>query len=161
MGFLLTIITLVVFIANLSVEPKPESTAIPTDPASTPDSVVIGITDTPPTMMPSVEPTPTPLPPQVSSNNFIYPDSRIISQSGSEIKIESKMTADKITQWYEDKIKAEGFNVTSFVKTSTNGNILNKLAAAKNGTKIQVNIEKDAGNPKVSINIILTTDNSL
>lgn len=133
------------------------------------DSKVLSIstvqaTPTPtPTFAPSVtalpSPTaalPSPTPFKTSANNsqdFVYPGSKILSPENGQMTLESTDSADTITNWYKNRIKSNGMNVTSFVTVITNGNVNNVLAGAKNGQEIKVTITKNAGQNTVRISI--------
>ena len=49
---------------------------------------------------------------------------------------------EKILQKYKDKIKEKGMSVTSFVTTSANGNILNKLSGASGNEEVNIEIKR-------------------
>ena len=73
---------------------------------------------------------------------FIYPNAILISKSEIKIILNSSDNPDEITKWYEQKIKSLSLNTTSFVKTKTNDDVLNKLVAASEQRKVSVEIEK-------------------
>jgi len=105
--------------------------------------------------------TSTPLPTSANANSDIqlqtykYPDSSVANSSSNSLSLQSDASANSITDWYKETINANGFNVTSFVVTSTNDNVLNKLAAAKSGQNIEVEIGKKPGESKTSIKVTL------
>lgn len=99
------------------------------------------------------QPSDSPLPSPVSSSNYIYPGSNVLSSSPSKIEMQSKDDATKITNWYKDKIRELNFNAKSFSQTSTNGVIFNKLSAAKPEEKIEITIKKDQNTSNVSITV--------
>jgi hypothetical protein len=111
-----------------------------------------------PTTIPTVSPTPANSPANQSLNisDFRYPDSIIISEDGNKLELENNDDPKKVTDWYKDRIKSKDLNVTSFVQTSTNGNILNKLVGANSNTEVRVEITKqsDSGKVKISISLI-------
>lgn len=82
---------------------------------------------------------------------FIYPGARVIASTDSSATLESSEDPDKITDWYKGKIKGLGMNVKSFVVTSSNDKVLNKLSAA-NG-KQEINVEISRENLKSSVKI--------
>lgn len=136
-------------------------------PSST-ERTTVTSTPTPPvapTDKPTITPLPTPTPtafiptPQPTFDNqssfdFKYPNSTIISQNGNEIVYESTDDPKKITDWYKDKINSVGMKATSFVQTSTNGNILNKLVGANANKKVSVEISKQNNNAVVRIVVV-------
>lgn len=76
-------------------------------------------------------------------SNFIYPGSQILSSDSNNLFLKSAEDSKKITDWYKEKIKNEKLLATSFVTTSTNEKVLNKLAASGD-YKIEVEISKDS-----------------
>lgn len=92
-----------------------------------------------------VEPTTIATSAPIPSTGFIYPSSTVVENSGSRIKLITYDSPDKVTSWYQDKIKSEGMSATSFVKTSTNGNVLNKLVGAGSEMKVTIEITKHPG----------------
>jgi len=109
-----------------------------------------------PTLTPTLSPTPTNTPSSDNQPvpNFKYPNSTIISQNGSETIYESTENPKKITDWYKDKIKSMKMNVTTFVQTSTNGNVFNKLVGANGEKQVKVEISKQNNNALVKIVVV-------
>lgn len=141
-------------------EGKPENDMLNPSSTLTPTS-----TPTPslsPTDKPTLTPTPTPTTfiPTPQPNNdqsdldFKYPNSTIISQNGNETVYESTDDSKKITVWYKDKIKNMKMNVTSFVQTNTNNNILNKLVGADGNKEVRVEISKQNNSAVVKIVVV-------
>ena len=97
--------------------------------------------------------TKSPSPSQNVSGSFFYPGSTVKSHEGSVSIMISNDDVDVVTNWYKDKIKSLGMNVTSFVVTKTNGNVLNKLAGASSTSKVEVEIRKVATNTEVTITV--------
>ena len=56
-----------------------------------------------------------------------------------------------VTAWYKDQINQMKFNVKTFVQTSANEKVLNKLVASNGQTEVYVEISK---NPSDSITLI-------
>lgn len=122
---------------------------------------------------PSVEPTLTPTPTSVatatqtntptatptvnSSDGWIYPGSTVVR--AVPLSLTSSADSKVVTDWYKARIKAEGFNTTSFIVTSTNDKIYNKLVAAKNAQKIEVLITRDTNTQPLSISVSITSQN--
>lgn len=116
----------------------------PTTPSITPQ----------PTMTTTPISTTTPIP-QQATGDFIYPGSTKISGDSSSITLQSSDSPQVITNWYKNKIKSMGLSATSFVTTSTNDNVLNKLVAS-NGTKeVRVEITKKSDSSIVIISLQL------
>jgi hypothetical protein len=103
----------------------------------------------------SVSPTATP---QASSiSEYQYPGSGIVSSSDSSLVLSSSDESTKITDWYKEKIKSKNMNATSFVSTSANNSVLNKLEGAGEGGKISVEIKKDEGSAQVTISVNISS----
>src|SRR3989344_2539018 len=118
-------------------------------------------------MVPTPTPTPIPIPPsipststptpffQINMSSFIYPGSTILNQSEDKMILQSTDDPQAITDWYKEKITSMGMNAKSFVQTNTNGNVLNKLAGAKSGFKISVEVSKKDNQEKTEISVNL------
>lgn len=107
------------------------------------------LTSTPP----QNNPTPTTKPEGNNNNGFIYPGATLKSNSSGNLILESNDSPDTITDWYKNEIKNQGVNVTSFVTTKTNGNVLNKLAGANGEKEINVEIERKEGTSTTLIQV--------
>lgn len=105
--------------------------------------------------------TPTSKPDQPSQTiwDFQYPGSDVISKTETTVTLESSDDPKKITDWYKDKIKAMNMNVNTFVQTSTNGNVLNKLVGANGEAEVRIEITKQNGSQIVKISASLSLDN--
>lgn len=131
-------------LSEQTAQPSPTNSATP---SPTPTSTVT----TTPTASSTAAPTSTSQP--VSNNSYIYPNSKIVSQPGSETVLESSDNPDTITTWYQDKIKSDGFNIKNFVKTKVNGKVENKLAGADGDREINIEITKEVNSQIVVIKI--------
>src|SRR3989338_4347040 len=100
---------------------------------------------------PTSTPTNTPTQPTQPNSDFQYPGSTLIERVESTTIFESIDDPKKITDWYKDKIKSMNMNVTSFIQTSTNGKVLNKLAGTNGKTQARVEIEKQENSQIVKI----------
>lgn len=105
-------------------------------------------------------PTPTSVSPktQTSNSDLVYPESQIVVDNGSQLTIRSSDSADQITSWYKQKLTSLGLGVSSFVQTSTNDNVLNKLVVAGNGLEYQIEISKESGQDTVEVQIVIQKD---
>lgn len=92
-------------------------------------------------LTPTLIPSPTNIP-NTSNDFLIYPNSKIISKNNSEVVLESNANTDEITDWYKGKIDEYDMSVTSTVRTTTNGNVLNKLSAAGSNLKVEIEISR-------------------
>lgn len=125
----LIVVTAGIFSRTIPKEPTPASTPSPTlTPTFYPSPTVKVLIPTS-TIAPKTS---------SSSIDFQYPGSIIIT-SGVYQSFDSP---DKITDWYKNKMKSMGYSANSFVKTSTNGNILNKLVSANGSSTINVEISR-------------------
>lgn len=152
---LVIILAIVITTQNVTKENKnkPEQTPTPTltpTPSQIPNDSPSLI---PPTLTPTLSPTPTNTPINESQSilDFKYPNSSQVSLNGNEMVLESTDDPKIITDWYKDKIKTMNMSVTSFVQTSTNGNILNKLVGSNGNKEVRVEISKQNNNPTVKI----------
>src|SRR3989338_9723748 len=105
------------------------------------------------TNTPTISPTLAPISQPQNFTSYQYPNSQIISRSDDRLKLESSDDPGKITDWYKTLIKQKDMNVQSFVTTSTNGEVLNKLAAANGQEKIEISIEKKASETTTTIEV--------
>ena len=167
MNIILVVVSLVFFISgvyinlkdnknpenlNSWIENSPSSTPFPTGsekPIFSPSAVVKG----------SVSSTTVPEASKPASDilgSFQYPRSNIISKTESEMVLENSGQENIVTNWYKNKIESQRYSSKSYALTNTNGNILNKLSAAKNGSKVEIEIKKDSSESKIHIIIRLT-----
>ena len=99
----------------------------------------------------------TPTPTQASSNSkqnindYKYPNSSMNELSGNKLSLQSSDDPNTITNWYKDKLKSLNMNANSFVTTSSNGVVLNKLVSANGETKVSITISKKNDQPSVGI----------
>lgn len=84
-------------------------------------------------------------------SDFIYQNSSIIFQSDSEVILESSDDPEKITNWYQEKIKQNGFNIKNFVKTKVNGVVENKLSGANGENEINIEITSSGDKTNISV----------
>lgn len=93
----------------------------------------------------TTELTPTPVSnqqnPKTSNGIWIYPGATTISTGGGEIQLSTTEEPQRVTDWYKQIISSR-MNTKSFVSTSTNGNVENKLSGANSGERIEVEIRK-------------------
>lgn len=102
--------------------------------------------------------TPTSKPNQASEviSDFQYPGSTVVSITNNTATFESADDSKMITDWYKDKIKNMGMVATSFVQTSANGNVFDKLVGADGATEVRVEITKQNNSQTVNIYISLS-----
>jgi len=82
-------------------------------------------------------------------NSWVYPNSILVKDN----IYQSSDDPATITNWYKNKINTSGMNVTSFVVTSTNNNVLNKLAGGSSTEKFSVEISKKQNDQKTTIRL--------
>ena len=90
---------------------------------------------------------------QNNTNDFIYPGANIRSESGNFMVLDTTDNPQVVTDWYKEKIRSTGSNVTSFVTTATNGNIKNELEGAGTEMHVEVKIEKSAISDNVMVSV--------
>jgi len=96
---------------------------------------------------------PTTTPQESALSEYVYPGASTISSSSTSLTLKSSDSSQKITDWYKEKIKSKEMNATSFVSTSANGYVLNKLEGAGEGGKISVEIKKEEVSSEVTITV--------
>lgn len=119
-----------------TVDEEKETTEDPTPQPSPKINVDIKVDEQTDTEVEVVQPEP--------SSEWIYPGANVRSDTASSIVIDSSDHHQKVTDWYKDKIKSTGGNVTSFVTTAVNGEIKNELEGAGGIAHVEVKIEKSA-----------------
>jgi len=90
----------------------------------------------------------------ISISEFSYPGANTLESSSQRVVLETSDSPSSVTNWYEERIKTRGMNTTSFVKTSTNGSILNKLGAA--GVEGEILVEISGENNASKTRIVVT-----
>lgn len=94
-----------------------------------------------------------PIPNPVDLDEYIYPNSVPLNAGNNQLKLESGDSAQVITDWYKNKINSLNFNAKSVTESNSNGEVLNKLTAAKPGENLEVTIKKDQTTSKVEISV--------
>jgi len=132
-------------IASISEAPNTQET-----PAT---EVLSGRDEQPPEAQPKPTPTPEPPAPQPElQGEYIYQGASIVSRD--PLVMRSNDAPEAISDWYESKIRAAGFDVKSFVRTNTNGNLLHKFAAEDgDGSSITVEIDRPSGEEVTKITV--------
>lgn len=90
-------------------------------------------------------------------NDYRYSNSSVKEESGNRLSLESSDDPNAITNWYKEKLKSQNMNVNSFVTTSSNGNILNKLVSANGSIKISVEILRKSSDNTTEINVKISS----
>ena len=112
-------------------------------------------------IIPSIKPSPTKVPvptqsPQTSNIlEYKYPNSQIVSSTSTSMSLESSDNSDSITDWYKGKINSLGMNVKTFVTTSANEKVLNRLVGADGVKEINIEISKEDSQSIVKISITI------
>jgi len=118
---------------------KPQATQVP----SPTEKIEVIVPTLAPTALPAVD------------NSYVYPNSFNYSKNGNRISFQTVDSPQTVTDWYKAKISSLGFSAQSFVQTSSNDNVLNKLVAANGEKEIRVEISKDSGNQITEIRLFL------
>lgn len=105
-----------------------------------------------PTITPHT-PTPTGKPSNTSEPELEYPNSEKKAVIGKNIILESFDNPFEITSWYQQKVKAADFKITSFIQTTTNGDVLNKIVGIDDKKEIRVEISKINNEPVTRITL--------
>ena len=109
------------------------------------------------TQTPSPTPTSSPVPSlslsptSAPSDTWIYPGATEVSPG----VYSSSISPAEVTNWYKEKIKALNLNIQTFVQTTANDRVLNKLSAANGNQNISIEISQASGNSATTIKIAL------
>ena len=140
---------------DLSVRPSPK----PSDVLPQQESATLT-----PTQSPEVSSSPTPeVYKEEEKQNvlinsaWIYPSAMIITNSKSAISLLVEGDVNTITDWYKQRIEDTNMNVKTFVKTNTNGKVINELVRARAGEEIRVEINQNPGE-KVKIEVSFNSE---
>jgi|GEM_PF-4634704 len=87
----------------------------------------------------------------MSNSMWVYPNSSLVGEG----VYESGDSPDKITQWYRKKIDLYGYDTRNFIKTSSNDDVKNVIAATKGNQKIDIEISKSGDSEFTRIEIEL------
>ena len=104
---------------------------------------------------PTKVPVPTQSPQTSNILEYKYPNSQIVSSTSTLMSLESSDNSDSITDWYKGKINSLGMNVKTFVTTSANEKVLNKLVGADGVKEINIEISKEDSQSIVKISITI------
>lgn len=96
-----------------------------------------------------------------SSNNtlflfqdYIYPGSTIKAEEEKSLTLVSSDLPDVVTSWYEEKIKADGFNIKTFIRTKTNEHVENLINGIKGDLSIEIKITVEENFSTISVNTV-------
>lgn len=104
--------------------------------------------------LPTITPTNKPIVTPTTIGWLVYPNAVIVSQNSDKVSSKSEDNIETITEYYEKVFDKNGSKNKSFIKTNTNGNIINKLSGIIKGKTLTIEIKKDSGSSTVYINII-------
>lgn len=104
--------------------------------------------------LPTITPTYKPIVTPTTIGWLVYPNAVIVSQNSDKVSSKSEDNIETITEYYEKVFDKNGSKNKSFIKTNTNGNIINKLSGIIKGKTLTIEIKKDSGSSTVYINII-------
>jgi hypothetical protein len=144
-----------------TVPPVLSDTTTATDtPTSTPEPTMAPVETLVPTATPTatVKPTAAAFKVSATEQDWLYPGARII-QTLPELKTEITIDPKVVTDWYKEKIKSLGMSTQSFIVTSTNDKIYNKLVAASAASKIEVTIERVSSSAATQITVVTSSTN--
>ncbi|MBI2021758.1 hypothetical protein HYS93_02650 [Candidatus Daviesbacteria bacterium] len=117
--------------------------------SATPSSSVVPTTAT-------TKPSPSNSTNNSSLKDWQYPGSIIIDSSQTSLVLESSADTNQITDWYKEKIRNLNMNTKTFVVTSSNNNVLNKLVGKGSSAEVKIEISKPDGSEtsKITINYV-------
>lgn len=78
-------------------------------------------------------------------NPVIYPNATKVSDN----EYQTADSPEDVTNWYEDYIKTNNYNVKNVIRTKANGVVKNKVNAAKSDSKLEVEITVENGVTKL------------
>ena len=87
--------------------------------------------------------------------DFAYPGASLLENRANTTIYQTGDLPTAVTAWYKGEINRRGMSTTSFIQTSTNDNILNKLVGAKNNATVAVEISRAAADSKTKITVTL------
>ena len=115
-----------------------------------------------PTITTATLPSPTQIPTSNKENvvpnsysDFYYPGATTKEQTDSRLVLESSDDAGKITDWYKKKINDKNMSAVSFVSTTANDDVLNRLEGAENEETVSIEIERKSGSATTTISVSL------
>jgi hypothetical protein len=115
--------------------------------------------DQPAAIFPSNPAKPSPAPgvlgPPNPNIDFAYPGASLFESHANTAVYQTGDDPAVVTSWYKTEINRRGLSTTSFIQTSTNDNILNKLVGAKNNATVAVEISRAATDSKTKITVTL------
>lgn len=126
----------------------------------------LNTTESFPTNTPRVEPSatssikpPTSTATSVSTSNYSdwkYPNAKVESE-GKVLVMSSNDDADKITNWYKDKVMSLGYSTRNSIKTSSNGVVKNLLQVVNKERSVSIEISKPHSDATVTIEVEITS----
>lgn len=132
--------------------PQPEGSPFPSPSPSPENSPYLSKESQPPA--PS-SPSPSPA---LNTNNanqgineFKYPGAKVISEDSGNLTLESPDQPGPITDWYKQKISSKNMNTTSFIVTSQNNSVSNKLVASNSNLQVKIDIERSENDPVAKV----------
>jgi hypothetical protein len=88
-----------------------------------------------------------------SLDQFIFPGSAIIESSEKKLILISKSEIEVISNWYDDLIEKNNYNVKSSVKTKVNSNRSTNIRASDGGSSVSIVIQQQANSLENKIEI--------
>src|SRR5260221_14239591 len=104
---------------------------------------------------------PPPLLPTVSSSqngtkplsDFMYPGASNVQNNSDSLTFQSTDAPTTIVSWYKNLFSQKNMHTTSIVQTSSNNNIIDKLAAANANVSVAISIQKTADQNVTTISV--------
>ena len=114
---------------------------IASSPSATPEPTALK-----PVSSPLTTALPTVTPRVVEGLSFwYYPGATVNKEGGTAAELSTADASDTVTEWYKTKIKDKNYSVKTFVQTTTNGKVLNKLVGDNGEEEIRVEISREPG----------------
>ena len=133
--------------------PSLAPTTIPTDVPTPTMKTATPRPTAAPTLTPSNKPT---AQPQANLDSLHYQPSTAVQSTDTRLELTSADDPAVITDWYKSKLQALGYQSRSFITTSTNGKVINKLVVTGHGSTITVDITKEPGASQTHIIVTIS-----
>lgn len=86
-------------------------------------------------------------------NNFRYPNASVAGPDSRTLILETNDSPVAVTNWYRNQLNNLHMNIRTYIQTSVNGNVSNKLTTSDGESSIEIDITKDAESSTTRISI--------
>lgn len=153
-------IVAVATIVNYGADSNQETQNPSATPTNFPQETVIPTPDNQPVFTPNPTPTSTPnnqtnnsqSGTSVTLSNWYYPGAEIAENNAGYLLMTSGDNANKVTNWYRQKINTLNMGATSVITTKANEKILNVISASGADGDVKVEISAEGGGSQIEVN---------